>query len=124
MDIGYTDDVHCTPDMVLKVLDELQEIIDGKLVLAHMGGCDLPDDVIEKLAGKPVYFDTSFVLDRYNEKCRKIIEKQGFDRILFATDSPWSGQKQFIDLIKDYSFSNENEDKIFYKNALKILITI
>ena len=121
VDIGYLDDVHCTPDMVLKVLDELKGIIDNKLVLAHMGGCDLPDEVIEKLAGKPVYLDTSFVLDRYNEKCRQIIEKHGFDRILFATDSPWSDQKQFIDLIKNYGFSKENEDKIFYKNALKIL---
>lgn len=124
VDVGYRDDVHCTPDMVLKVLDELQGIIDGKLVLAHMGGCDLPDEVMEKLAGKPVYFDTSFVLDRYHEKCREIIEKHGFDRILFATDSPWSSQKQFIDFVKDYRFSKENEDKIFYKNALKILRTI
>ena len=72
VDVGYRDDVHCTPDMVLKVLDELQGIIDGKLVLAHMGGCDLPDEVMEKLAGKPVYFDTSSVLDRYKEKCREM----------------------------------------------------
>lgn len=124
VDIGYTDDVHCTPDMVLKVLNELDGIIDNKLVLAHMGGCDLPDEVLEKLAGKPVYFDTSFVLDRYNEKCKEIIEKHGFDKILFATDSPWSDQKQFVEFIKNYNFSKENEEKIFSKNALKLLKTI
>lgn len=121
IDVGYTDNVHCTPDMVLKVLSELSGIIDNKLVLAHMGGCDMPDEVLEKLAGRNVYFDTSFVLDRYGEKCKEIIEKHGFDKILFATDSPWSSQKQFIELIKCYGFSEENNDKIFFKNAVDLL---
>lgn len=121
VDIGYTDDVHCTPDMVLNVLKELSGVIDNKLVLAHMGGCDLPDEVLEKLAGEPVYFDTSFVLDRYSEKCKIIIEKHGFSKILFATDSPWSDQKQFIEIIKSYGFSKENTDKIFFKNATELL---
>ncbi|MDD6094389.1 MAG: amidohydrolase family protein, partial [Clostridia bacterium] len=31
IDIGYPDDVHCTPDMVLDVLDRLQGIIDNTL---------------------------------------------------------------------------------------------
>ena len=86
-----------------------------------MGGCDLPDEVLEKLAGKPVYFDTSFVLDHYYEKCREIILKHGFDKILFATDSPWSDQKKFVELVKDFGFSEEETDKILYKNALRLL---
>lgn len=121
VDIGYPDDVHCTPDMVLHVLDELKGIIDNKLVLAHMGGCDLCDEVLEKLAGKPVYFDTSYVLDRYAEKCKKIIEKHGEDKILFATDYPWADGKKFIEIIRSYGFSEETNEKIFHKNAEKLL---
>ena len=121
VDIGYPDDVHCSPDMVLNVLDELKGIIDDKLVLAHMGGCDLPDEVLEKLIGKPVYFDTSFVLDRYEEKCREIIMKHGFDRILLATDYPWSDVKKFVEIIKGFGFTEEENEKIFYKNALKLI---
>lgn len=120
-DAGFPDDIHCTPDMVLHVLDELEGIIDNKLVLAHMGGCDLPDEVLEKLVGKPVYFDTSFVLDRYHEKCKRIIEAHGFDKILFATDSPWSGQKEFVACMKEFGFSEEQEEMIFYKNAEKLV---
>lgn len=121
VDVGYPNDVHCTPDMVLNVLDKLSGIIDNKLVLAHMGGCDLPEEVIEKLAGKPVYFDTSFVLDRYKDKCREVILRHGVDKILFATDYPWSDTEKFIETIKGYGFSDEETDMILYKNALRIL---
>ena len=121
VDVGYPDDVHCTPDMVLNVLSKLKGIIENKLVLAHMGGCDLPDEVLKKLAGGPVYFDTSFVLDKYTDKCREIIEKHGFDKILFATDSPWSEQKKFVEIIKEYGFSKEQTDMILYRNAKRLL---
>lgn len=121
VDVGYPEDVHCTPQMVLNVLDRLSGLIENKLVLAHMGGCDLPDEVLEKLVGKPVYFDTSFVLDHYPEKCEEIIRKHGFDKILFATDSPWSGQKKFINIINGYGFSKEETEKIFHINAEKLL---
>ncbi len=121
VDVGYPEDVHCTPQMVLNVLDRLSGLIENKLVLAHMGGCDLPDEVLEKLVGKPVYFDTSFVIDHYPEKCEEIIRKHGFDKILFATDSPWSGQKKFINIINGYGFSKEETEKIFHINAEKLL---
>lgn len=121
VDIGYPDDVHCTPDMVLHVLSELSGIIDNKLVLAHMGGCDYPDEVIEKLVGQPVYFDTSYVLDRYSEKCQEIIIKHGADKILFATDYPWSDGRKFIEIIKSFGLSKEDEEKIFSKNALNLI---
>lgn len=121
IDIGYPDDVHCTPDMVLNVLEKLKGIIDNKLVLAHMGGCDLPQEVLEKLCAKPLYFDTSYVLDRYSEECREIILKHGFDKILFATDSPWSDQKKFIEILNGFGFSENEKDMLFYKNALRLL---
>lgn len=121
VDIGYPDDVHCTPDMVLHVLDELGGVIDNKLILAHAGGCDLADEVLLKLVGKPVFLDTSYVLDRYPEKCKEIIEKHGVDKILFATDYPWADGKKFIEIIQSFGLSKEDEEKILYKNAIRLL---
>lgn len=121
IDVGYPNDVHCTPDMVLEVLDKLKGIIDNKLILAHLGGCDLPDEVIEKLCGKPVYMDTAVVLDRYPEKSVEIIKAHGADKILFATDSPWADQKAFIELLKSFGFSERENEKMFSENAQKIL---
>lgn len=121
IDVGYPDDVHCTPDMVLDALEKLGGIIDGKLVLAHMGGHDLEDEVFEKLCGKPVYFDTSFDLDKHTDKCVAIIEKHGADKILFATDSPWADQKKFARLIRTLPLTPDQAELICSGNAKKLL---
>lgn len=120
-DVGYPNDIHCTPDMVLSVLGKLGGIIENKLVLAHMGGCDMADEVLKKLVGKPVYFDTAFVLDRYPEKSLALIRAHGADKTLFATDSPWADQKKFVGIIKGFDLTEEEKDKILYKNAEKLL---
>lgn len=120
LDVGYPDDIHCTPDMVLNVLQKLPGQLDDKLVLAHMGCCDMAQEVLEKLCGLPIYFDTAFVLDRYYDDCKRIIDAHGADRILFATDSPWSDVGKFIELIHSYGLPQEDLEKILYKNALKL----
>lgn len=121
IDVGYPDDIHCTPDMVLNVLDKLKGIIDNKLVLAHMGGFGLAGEVLDKLIGKPVYMDTAAVLSYYPYKCREIIKRHGADKILFATDSPWANQKEFVDIINSMDFTSEELEKIFYKNAAELM---
>ncbi len=121
IDVGYPDDVHCTPDMVLNVLERLKGLIDNKLVLAHLGGCDMPDEVIAKLAGKPVYMDTAVVLDRYPEKAAEVIRTHGVDKVLFATDSPWADQKHFVEMLAGFGFSDEELQLMYHKNAEKLL---
>lgn len=113
-------EIKCTPDRVLRVLDKIGGY--SKLVLAHLGGNELFDRVYEDLAGKDVYFDTSFVLiNTKKEDFLKMVEKHTPDKILFATDSPWQSQKQMIDKLKSYGLEKETEDKILYKNATKLL---
>lgn len=121
LDRGYPDLTHCTPDRVLNVLYELRGIIDYKLVLAHMGGFNYPDETLRKLVGKPVYMDTAYSIQEYPAKCKEIIEKHGVDHILFATDSPWKDQHRFIEIIHEMGFSAEDEEKIFSGNAIRLL---
>ena len=120
-DPAFPDHIHCTPDMVLKVLDELKGLCEHKLILAHLGGCFRPDEVLQKLIGAPVYMDTAAMLDYSPEKAKQIIEKHGADNILFATDSPWFSQKEYVDIFRSFGFSREDEGKMFYKNACRIL---
>ena len=47
--------------------------------------------------------------------------RHGADKILFATDSPWSNAKCDIQKIKSFELDKETEDKIFYKNAVRLL---
>ena len=121
VDIAFRDHVHCTPDMILHVLSELGGVIEDKLVLAHLGGFELPDEVLQKLCGKPVYLDTAAVLGMYPDKCRQIIAKHGPEKVLFATDSPWAPQGAFKELLHSFGFSEEEEALMFYKNAMRLL---
>lgn len=120
-DIGFPDEIHCTPAMVLNVLRTLRGVIDGKLILAHMGAFDDPDTVLETLCGQPVFLDTAAVLDLYPEKCRQIILRHGAGRILFATDSPWADPAKFIALMDTLGLSQEAKERILYKNAMQLL---
>ncbi len=121
IDVAYPNDIHCTPDMVLRVLDRLSGIIENKLVLAHLGGLGMEDEVINKLTGKPVWMDTAAVLGINPEKNREIIRLHGASKILFATDSPWADQKEFAKLIRSYGLNSDELEMVLHKNAEKLL---
>ena len=80
------------------------------------------DEVYEKLAGKSVYFDTSFILqDTGKERFCALIEKHGADKILFGTDSPWTDVKKQVDILSDFVPNEEIRKQIFSQNALRLL---
>jgi predicted TIM-barrel fold metal-dependent hydrolase len=55
-------------------------------------------------------------------KYAKQLYRQNEDYFIFGTDSPWRDQKKYVDLIRNSSFLNqEQKDKIFYKNILKLI---
>lgn len=121
LDVKSPDDIHCTPEMVRSVLDDFPEIT---LVLAHLGGNDLWDEVYEKLAGYEgnLYFDTAFTANICpDDMILKIIKKHGADRILFASDCPWHKSSFEIDMINRLDLSQKEKDMIFYENAVKLL---
>ena len=50
------------------------------------------------------------------------IKKFGVDSIIFGTDCPYEDLKQIVDTIENLPISEEDKDKIFYKNAEKYLL--
>ena len=112
-------DVHCTPAMAEEILNEVEP---DKLVLAHMGGNALWDEVEERLVGRNVYFDTGVVLDRMSqEQFLRMVREHGADRIVFGTDSPWADQKNFVDIMRMMPLENEELEQIFSGTAAKLL---
>jgi len=119
IDIGLPMPVHCPPDKMKKVIEDIKP---KKLVLAHMGGWKQWEEVYDLLAGEDVYFDTSFTFDYIEDKMfLKILKKHGTDKLLFATDSPWSNSKKTADIIKSLSIPNAQKEAILAGNALRIL---
>ena len=112
--------IKCTPSRVLRVLDKLGGY--EKLVLAHLGGGKMEKEVIENLAGENVYFDTAYLLTLVAKAdISAILERHSIDKILFATDSPWSEAQRDLAVISSLGLSKENEEKILFKNALSLL---
>lgn len=119
IDIGLPEPVHCPPQKMAEVIDKLKPT---KLVLAHYGGWKQWEEVYEYLAGKEVYFDTSFTFDFISkEMFLKILEKHGCKKVLFATDSPWSDAGEAAEYVRSLPIFEEEKKDILYKNARKLL---
>lgn len=119
IDAAYRATPKCTPELILELI---RRVPHSKFVLAHYGANELFDAAYELLAGEDVYFDTAYVLRFISEeKFKKILAKHGSDRVLFASDSPWSDMKGDVDIIRSYKLPREDEEKIFSANAKKLL---
>lgn len=120
IDDGYKDEpVRCSPERVLSVIKKVEH---EKFVLAHYGGHKQWQEVFDILAGQNVYFDTACALHQISpELFKRILDKHGEDRILFATDCPWCDIKTHVNILRSFNLEKSIEDKILYKNALKLL---
>ena len=115
VDIGFPDNVRCTAERIQKVIDE---VAPERMVLAHYGAFGLWDDVERLIAGGNVYLDTAYIFGFIDEGAfLRILEKHGADKVLFATDSPWSGQKESLEQLRRLVQDKDCLDKILGKNA-------
>ena len=120
VDVAYRGcPVRCAPNLALEFIRNVKH---KKTVFAHLGGAEMADDVIKYLAGEDVYFDTAYVL-RYTscEIFKKILNIHGADKILFASDSPWSDIKNDVEILKAFSLNEKDEKLIFSDNAMALL---
>ena len=120
VDDGYIGEpVRCPPELVKKVIKKVNH---DKFVLAHYGAHKMWKEVYNVLAGENVYFDTAFTLHEIeSDLFTKILEKHGEDKVLFATDCPWRDICDDVSIINSFNLKEETKNKIFYKNALKLL---
>ncbi len=111
---------HATPEGMLKVIRSHPRLT---FVAAHMGGPSQLDGVLELLAGTSIYFDTSLVSIRGEERNKliKLFKSHDPDRFLFGTDTPWSDPNAEIAFIENAGLSDQAKEKIFYKNAARLL---
>lgn len=134
-DIGFPGNDLASVPRIAKMLDIVKP---EKFVLAHMGGWECWDQVEELIAGRKVWLDTAFSLlpiepapgtARSPEEdpplsqvqFLRMVEKQGADRILFGTDSPWSGQGEVIRAIRESGLDGEAQEAVLGGNAARLL---
>lgn len=119
IDIGVPEPVRCTPKHIKRVLREIKP---DKLVLAHCGGWGLWEEVIETLAGEPVYMDTAYSMGHISEELfMKLCRTHGTEKLLFATDCPWGNPKKDLETFCSVPLTKAEQDCILYRTAEKLL---
>lgn len=136
LDIGFPGMDLCGPDRIREVADKFPEL---KLVAAHMGGWKQWEQSRNLLRDTSVILDSSFSFNKVNarpnekyyseeellllnkEEFTEMVKIFGSKRILFGTDSPWSGQAESIDFIRSLEISDSEKADILGKNAKNLL---
>lgn len=119
LDLGFPDCTHCTPKRSRNMLHLTGAT---NVILAHMGGYAMWEEVADELVGEPTYFDTGVVARSMDTTlATRIVKAHGADKILFATDSPWESYEASRDFVKNLRISDAEKSEIFGENAAKLL---
>ncbi len=134
LDVGFPGVERCSPQMVRRALAQVGPV---RLVLAHMGGWRCWDQVLELLPELPVYIDTAFSVGKmvplkdgyYGPEdlplldgpgFRRLVEAFGAKRVLFGSDSPWSGQAETLEWLRR-ELKPEEAGPVLGENARALL---
>lgn len=106
-----------------RLLPVMEIYTDLTVIGAHFGGYSIWEEASEKLSKLPnLYVDTCsafFALKK--ETALKIIRRYGADKVIFATDYPMWRQKDELDYIMSLGLTDDELEKIFSSNILKIV---
>ncbi len=108
-----------SPRRLAKVMERYPDIT---FIGAHLGGYSEWEEAKKYLIGKNLYIDTSSSLMFLKpEEAKEIIRLHGVDKVLFGTDYPLSNHKIEINYLKKLKLKKEEYEKIYWKNAYKLL---
>ncbi|MCP8319574.1 MAG: amidohydrolase [archaeon] len=111
--------IYAPPKSFVEVLSSFPEFT---VILAHLGGYKMWEQVDSVLDFKNVYFDTSATNSELDEsRLKRMIELLGIDRVMYGSDFPWFDWRQELEGIKKVSISEEDKKKILWENASRIL---
>lgn len=117
-DFGYPAPYHATPERLRKAA----KWIDTPMICAHWGGAGMGEDVLKYLCDIPVFFDTAFGYGTMpKDRAQRILDKKGADYIIFGSDCPWHAPSWDIRMIETLELTEGEKEKIYYKNAVKLL---
>ena len=97
---------------------------DLRVVLAHLGGLRMWDEVREHLltAGGNVYFDTAYVSFYMGpEEMAELIRDIGPKRVIFGSDYPWEEPGRAAQIIAHLELEKAEREAVLWKNASMLL---
>ena len=95
---------------------------DLTVILAHLGGYRVWEEVAEHLVGERVYLDTAYTLGHLPASdVTNIIRGHGTDRILFGSDGPWRSAAHDIRELAQLGLTSDELEAIYWRNAAHLL---
>ncbi len=120
MDRGLPHPVHATPKRLAAVHKAVPELC---MIVAHLGGEGAYEETVTYLLGRDLYLDTSFVLRKVpGAFLERVLTEHPAERLLFASDSPWTDQGEELRFLLQLPFLTEaDKEKICFSNAARLL---
>ena len=116
---GYQAPFRSSPQQFAHIVDAMRG---GVVVAAHFGGHDQWDDVERCLVGKNIWLDTSMGFEFFpHGQFLRIVRNHGADKILFASDSPWSDAGAEIRRLGALPLTEAEKEMILGLNAGRLL---
>lgn len=110
---------HAAPAMLARVHRDFPKLT---LILAHMGGMNLWEEVEEQLLKKELYLDTAMVAGSLSPRqAERMINRHGAERFLFGSDCPWQDSETAARFIESLAVSDDKKEQIFSGNAIRLL---
>jgi len=109
----------CGPARILKVLAKFPGL---KMITTHLGAWDDWQHVRQQLIGKPMYMEISYALDFLDpQTAREMLTSHPADYLLFGSDSPWTDQRNTLELLRRLDLEPGLMQKITRTNAERLL---
>jgi predicted TIM-barrel fold metal-dependent hydrolase len=95
---------------------------DLPIILAHLGGFRVWDEVAEHIVGRRVYLDTAYTFGHLPAaEVAEIVRNHGTDRILFGTDGPWADPALDLAQLRNLGLSADETEAILWRNAADLI---
>lgn len=114
-------EVYGTPE---RFATAVQSFPDLKVILAHLGGLRMWDEVKKHLLPvlENVYFDTAYVSFYMTaNEMRELILDLGPEKVLFGSDYPWEDPGRAAQIIRGLGLDESEQQAIFHRNAASLL---
>jgi len=116
-DMGFKEDDSATPLRVRRLHEAAPDL---RMTAAHLGGWEQWPEVLEHVAGLPIYLETSFTLGRCPpEVLERIFAKHPHEYLLFGTDTPWRDQREEVEKFLALALGEDVKRRILWDNALR-----
>ena len=106
--------------------EALARLVEGyprlRMIVAHMGGYEIWEEVEEHLVGAPVHFDLSYTFGHApDELIAQVCSRHGWGRVVFGSDFPWQSESEALAGLRRLGLDEETFAGVAAGNLTRLL---